>query len=95
MPVFTIRKQNADGSISDRKYRVIGNVVRQVLAPGEQPQTGRALAGRPKKKESPGKKAAHSSPPHARRGNAELPELPGWTLNLNFCSGLSIPAGPK
>jgi uncharacterized protein YgiM (DUF1202 family) len=36
MPVFTVRKQNADGSISERKYRVIGNIVRQVLAPGEQ-----------------------------------------------------------
>jgi hypothetical protein len=37
MPVFTIRKQNEDGSVSERKYRVIGNIVRQVLAPGEQP----------------------------------------------------------
>jgi hypothetical protein len=34
-PVFTLREQNEDGSISPRTYRVIGNVVRQVLAPGE------------------------------------------------------------
>jgi hypothetical protein len=38
LPVFTIRKQNADGSISTRKYRLMGNVVRQVLSPGEQMQ---------------------------------------------------------
>jgi hypothetical protein len=62
MPVFTIRKQNADGSISDRKYRVIGNIVRQVLAPGEQLPPAAHSPDEPKKKESPGKKAAHSKP---------------------------------
>ncbi len=49
MPVFTIRKQNADGSIGERKYRVIGNIVRPVLAPGEQPQPAAHAPGAPKK----------------------------------------------
>jgi hypothetical protein len=51
MPVFTIRKQNADGSISERKYRVIGNIVRQVLAPGEQPPPAAHSPDEPKKNE--------------------------------------------
>jgi SH3-like domain-containing protein len=50
MPVFTIRKQNADGTISDRKYRVIGNIVRPVLAPGEQPQQAAHSPDQPQKK---------------------------------------------
>ncbi len=57
MPVFTIRKQNADGSIGERKYRVIGNIVRPVLAPGEQPQPAAHAPGEPKK--SAGRRAAH------------------------------------
>lgn len=36
MPVFIVREQNDDGSVTERKFRLIGNVVRQVLAPGEQ-----------------------------------------------------------
>ena len=62
MPVFTIRKQNTDGSISERKYRVIGNIVRQVLAPGEQPQPAAHSPDEPKKKSHHGKKSAHSKP---------------------------------
>ncbi len=38
MPVFTVRKQNEDGSFTERKYRLIGNIVRPVLAPGEEAQ---------------------------------------------------------
>ena len=49
MPVFTIRKQNIDGSVSERKYRVIGNIVRQVLNPGEQPQQAAHSPDEPKK----------------------------------------------
>lgn len=49
MPVFTIRKQNEDGSITPRKYRVIGNVVRQVLAPGEVPPPAAHSPDEPKK----------------------------------------------
>jgi uncharacterized protein YgiM (DUF1202 family) len=49
MPVFTIRKQNDDGTISERKYRLIGNVVRQVLAPGEQMQKAAHSPDEPKK----------------------------------------------
>lgn len=49
MPVFAIRKQNADGSITERKYRVIGNIVRQVLAPGEQSQQSARSPDEPKK----------------------------------------------
>jgi uncharacterized protein YgiM (DUF1202 family) len=58
MPVFTIRKQNMDGSISERKYRVIGNIVRQVLAPGEQPPPAAHSPDEPKKKELQGKTPA-------------------------------------
>jgi SH3-like domain-containing protein len=60
MPVFMIRKQNADGSISERKYRVIGNIVRQVLAPGEQAQQAAHSPDEPKKNPSAGKKPAHA-----------------------------------
>jgi uncharacterized protein YgiM (DUF1202 family) len=49
MPVFAIRKQNADGSITERKYRVIGNIVRQVLAPGEQSQQAAHSPDEPRK----------------------------------------------
>jgi SH3-like domain-containing protein len=59
MPVFTIRKQNADSSISERKYRVIGNIVRPVLAPGEQPQQAAHSPDQPKKKAVQGKNPAH------------------------------------
>lgn len=38
MPVFTILRQNPDGSRDTRKFRLIGNVVRQVQAPGVKPQ---------------------------------------------------------
>ena len=38
MPIFTVRKQNEDGSFTERKYRLIGNIVRPVLAPGEEAQ---------------------------------------------------------
>ncbi len=58
MPVFTVRKQNVDGSISERKYRVIGNIVRQVLAPGEQPQQSAHSPDEPNKNTSKVKAAA-------------------------------------
>jgi SH3-like domain-containing protein len=58
LPVFTIRKQNADGSISERRYRVIGNVVRQVLAPGEAPEQAAQAPGAPPKKSVAASKAA-------------------------------------
>jgi hypothetical protein len=61
MPVFTVRKQNADGSISERKYRVIGNVVRQVLAPGEQPQQAAHSPDEPKKNATSSDRARSSS----------------------------------
>jgi SH3-like domain-containing protein len=60
MPVFTIRKQNADGTISERKYRVIGNIVRQVLAPGEQPQQAAHSPDEPKKNPAKGGKSANA-----------------------------------
>jgi uncharacterized protein YgiM (DUF1202 family) len=69
MPVFTIRKQNEDGTISERKYRLIGNVVRQVLAPGEQAQKAAHSPDAPKKNSLPAKKSAHakSSTRHKKR----------------------------
>jgi hypothetical protein len=62
MPVFTIRKQNTDGSISERKYRVIGNIVRQVLAPGESSQ--QAAHSPDEKKGANAKKGAQPSSKH-------------------------------
>jgi SH3-like domain-containing protein len=38
LPVFIVRKKNEDGSISDRKYRMIGPIVREVKAAGDQPK---------------------------------------------------------
>ena len=59
MPVFTIRKQNEDGSVTSRKYRLIGNVVRQVLAPGEEAQHAARSQAQPKKR-LPAKKSRGS-----------------------------------
>jgi uncharacterized protein YgiM (DUF1202 family) len=67
MPVFTVRKQNADGSISERKYRVIGNIVRQVLAPGEQPQQSAHSSDQPKKNPAKVKAAAHAKSGHGKK----------------------------
>jgi len=63
MPVFTIRKQNTDGTISERKYRVIGNVVRQVLAPGEQAQQAAHSPDEPTKNAAQDRKSAHKGAP--------------------------------
>ena len=70
MPVFTIRKQNDDGSISERKYRVIGNMVRQVLAPGEAPQHAAHPPGEPKKNSLASKRAAQRTAKNAARKSA-------------------------
>jgi len=67
MPVFTIRKQNADGSISDRKYRVIGNIVRPVLAPGEQTQQAAHSPDMPAKKPGASKQPARTKGTHPRK----------------------------
>jgi hypothetical protein len=66
MPVFTIRKQNADGSIGERKYRVIGNIVRPVLAPGEQPQPAAHAPGEPKKTEPHSKNSTRKTSPRRK-----------------------------
>ncbi len=97
MPVFTIRKQNADGSISERKYRVIGNIVRQVLAPGEQPQQAAHSPDEPKKNLSAGKNSAHAK---SRRTPSAETLMPTLILKcdpeiLQLLAGQSIPAGPR
>lgn len=51
LPVFEIRKKNEDGSITDRKYRMLGPIVREVKAAGDQPK-----AASSKKLEPSGKK---------------------------------------
>ena len=38
LPVFTIRVQDDNGNVSERKYKLNTPIVRRVLAPGEQPQ---------------------------------------------------------
>ena len=37
LPVFTIRVQDDNGNVSERKYKLNTPIVRRVLAPGEQP----------------------------------------------------------
>ena len=51
LPTFIVRKKNEDGSISERKYRMIGPIVREVKGPGEQPKAASS------KSESSGRKA--------------------------------------
>jgi hypothetical protein len=70
MPVFALREQNEDGSISDRKYRLIGNVVRQVLAPGEAPRHAAHSPDEPTKKSVTEKRLRHvKSGAHPGRKN--------------------------
>jgi hypothetical protein len=64
MPVFVLRKQNDDGTISERKYRLIGNIVRQVMAPGEAPPHAAHSPDEPKKKPAAEKK------PHPAKSRA-------------------------
>jgi SH3-like domain-containing protein len=52
LPTFTIRKKNEDSSITERKYRMIGPIVREVKSEGEQPK-----AASSRKTESPTHKA--------------------------------------
>lgn len=54
LPVFTLREKDDQGQVSARKYRLIGPIVRRVLAPGEpslpkprrRPAGGKTEAGR-------------------------------------------------
>jgi SH3-like domain-containing protein len=53
LPVFTIRVQNEDGKVSERKYKLNTPIVRRVLAPGEEPvRTAPKRAAHRKKKSS-------------------------------------------
>lgn len=47
LPVFTVRKQNEDGTVTERKYRLMGPIVKQVYAPGEEPKKAAAAEVRP------------------------------------------------
>jgi hypothetical protein len=69
MPVFIIRKQDEDGSIRERKYRVIGNIVRPVLAPGEVLPHAAHSPDQPKKRTATEKKThpAKSSARHRKK----------------------------
>ncbi len=49
-PTFLIRKQNEDGSITERKYRMIGPIVREVKSEGEQPKAAKATKAKPEPK---------------------------------------------
>jgi len=53
LPIFVVRKKNEDGSISDRKYRMIGPIVREVKSEGEQPK---AASSKPKASASKAKR---------------------------------------
>jgi hypothetical protein len=53
LPTFTLRAQDQDGKIVERKYKLNQPMVRRVIAPGEQPQK---LAAPPKKEKSKGGK---------------------------------------
>jgi SH3-like domain-containing protein len=43
LPTFTVRKKNEDGTITDRKYRMIGPIVREVKSEGEPKAASSAL----------------------------------------------------
>jgi hypothetical protein len=66
-PVFTLREQNEDGSITPRKFRLIGNVVRQVLAPGEVSPRAAHSPDEPKPKSAAEKKLHGKSGAHPGR----------------------------
>jgi SH3-like domain-containing protein len=44
LPTFTVRVQDDQGNVSERKYKLNTPIVRRVLAPGEKPE--KAVAGR-------------------------------------------------
>ena len=44
LPIYIVRKKNEDGSITDRKYRMIGPIVREVKPEGEQPKAASSKA---------------------------------------------------
>ena len=66
-PVFTLREQNEDGSITPRKFRLIGNVVRQVLAPGEVPPHAAHSPDEPRPKSEEKKLLHGKGGPHPRK----------------------------
>ncbi len=59
LPVFTIRVQDENGNISERKYKLNTPIVRRVLAAGEQPArpTARKAEGRKTKRTRPKQKS--------------------------------------
>jgi hypothetical protein len=46
LPVFILHVKDADGNISERKYKMNSPIVRRVLAPGEQKQAPKATKHR-------------------------------------------------
>ena len=46
LPVFVLHVKDADGKITDRKYKLNMPIVRRVLAPGETPATACAAAAK-------------------------------------------------
>ena len=68
MPVFTVRKQNEDGSFTERKYRLIGNIVRPVVAPGDEAQQAAHTPERPQKVLIKKKNAVSKRKPRHIRG---------------------------
>lgn len=60
LPVFAVRKQNEDGTITDRKYRMIGPIVRQITLPGEeQKKAAQAVVKKPGDDQHKGRKRAN------------------------------------
>ena len=55
LPTFTLRAQDQDGKIVERKYKLNQPIVRRVIAPGEQPQK-LAAPPKPEKTKKGGKK---------------------------------------
>lgn len=48
LPVFTLRVKDEDGNIREKKYRLIGPIVRRVMTPGEEAAEKAARAARKK-----------------------------------------------
>ena len=58
-PTFVVREKGEDGNVSERKYRLIGPVVRRVLAPGEQPVKAAVVHKVKKTASKPGARKKH------------------------------------
>jgi len=58
LPIFEFSRKNEDGTVTERKYRMIGPIVREVKGPGEQPKSAK-ISRPPKAGSHKAKKKSH------------------------------------